>query len=136
MKYHKSNNSRFYNELKAGGVPDFSDTYYPAPQYPIDVIRHILTRESYQVFTIDFYVPLTAFSNAMERLMYIEEKLVKIAEQYEPLPDKTHPDYERIFLIQRQNAIRYYNYLEKRQNTCEELVTKADGLIKKLMQLE
>ncbi|MEQ9302324.1 MAG: hypothetical protein RJQ14_00300, partial [Marinoscillum sp.] len=81
--YHETHNASFKERLDNDVIPDYSSTFYPAPQYPVDVITHILTRESYQVFSIDFYVPLTAFANALERMMYVEEKLVLLAERYQ-----------------------------------------------------
>ncbi len=123
---HASRNATFRAALEAGEVPDFGGDYFPAPQYPIDVINHILTSESYAVLAQDLYVPLAAYVNAIQRMMYIEEKLAQLADRYEPLPI---PPAEDAFLRQRHLAIRYYGYLERRKSTAEELATRSTELI-------
>ncbi|MEQ8470444.1 MAG: hypothetical protein RIC35_04630 [Marinoscillum sp.] len=134
--YHEKHNASFKERLDNDLIPDYSSTFYPAPQYPVEVITHILTRESYEVFSIDFYVPLTAFANALERMMYVEEKLVLLAERYQKVPAKTHPDYNIIAYEQIENAERYYEYMELRKKVALELVERAKGLKLQLNELK
>lgn len=132
---HEIVNAEFRSDLEQNLIPNFSEAYYPAPQYPIDVINFVLTKESYKVFAIKVYIPLTGFSNAIQRLMYVEEKLVSISEQYEPLPVTGDPDYQRIANQQRLHAQRYLNYLETRKNISLELVQRSRELSKLLGEL-
>ncbi|MBT33920.1 MAG: hypothetical protein CMO01_30015 [Thalassobius sp.] len=133
--WHVKHNQAFRDKLAKSEIPEFGNAYYPAPQYPIDVIDHVLTEESFKVFPVDIYVPLAGFSNAIQRMMYVEEKLVEISERYEPLPYKENPDYERVFRQQRQLAYRYWQYLEKRMNIAQELEKRAKELGEQLNKI-
>ena len=89
---HAIKNEEFRQQLENNQIPVFYDTYYAAPQYPVDVINFVLTREGYEVFSLDFYVPLTSFAHSIQRVMYVEEKLVQLGEQYRRLPPSgVHP---------------------------------------------
>lgn len=132
---HEIVNAQFRSDLEQNRIPDFSESYYPAPQYPIDVINFVLTKESYEVFALKVYIPLTGFANAIQRLMYVEEKLVAISEQYEPLPVTGDSDYQRIMNQQRLHAQRYLNYLETRKNISLELVDRSRELGELLREL-
>ncbi len=132
VQYHDRENAALRELLEAGGLPDFGDVYYPAPQYPMDVIDYIVTEEAFRVFDVDYYVGLIGFTNAVQRLMYIEEKLVGVAARYQPLPPADDPDHARVAREQRQLAQRYLGYMERRRNTAEELRTLSAGLLKQL----
>ena len=134
---HETENAAFRDELNNGRIPAFWDqSFFPAPQYPIDVINFVLTKESYKVFAIEVYLPLTRFSNAMQRVMYVEEKLVRLGERYEPLPDQRDPEYERIAKQQRILAEQYWRYLEIRKSISKEIVATVRALRKELDALE
>ena len=134
---HETENAAFRDELNNGRIPEFwNRSYFPAPQYPIDVINFVLTKESYKVFAIDVYLPLTRFSNAMQRVMYVEEKLVTLGERYEPLPDQNDPQYERVAKQQRILAEKYWRYLEIRKAISKEIVATVRALKKELNALE
>lgn len=125
---HQNRNQAFKESLERNEIPDFSLVTFPAPQYPIDAITFIVTDKSYDLFQVGLYVPLTAYLNAFERLMYIEEKLVQLSESYQPLPPESHPDYSHLRSAQLLDAKRYLRYLELRKNTCEELVSQSKEL--------
>lgn len=126
--YHEQYNRNFKNKLDSGSILDFSNQVFPAPQYPIDVINYILTNESYEVFTVDLYIPLTTFSNTIEQIMYIEEKLVDCADKYQIIPDRSHPDFKIIESQQLRNAYRYYQYLELRKSKAQQLSRLAKAI--------
>lgn len=127
-QYHAGFNSEFKAKLDKGEIPEHWDYYYPYPQYPVDVINYVLTNESYQLFNLDFYLPLTGFANEVQKLMNIEQKIVETSEKYEPLPPKAHQDYQIIFNKQRVNALRFYEYLEMRRNTSARLSNQAKNI--------
>ena len=133
---HENVNAAFRSQLENNEIPEYwQGGFYAAPQYPIDVINFVLTKESYKVFALDVYLPLTSFANAMQRVMYVEEKLVSIAEQYEPLPAKSNPEYDRVFAQQRVLAARYLRYLDMRKSISEELVVKIRALSSDIEEL-
>lgn len=131
-EYHNRYNVEFRQKLDSNVIMDYSATIYTAPQYPIDVIHYILTNESYEVFTVDFYIPLAAFANNIEQLMYVEEKLVECAEKYQRIPSRSHPDYEIIVNQQLDNAERYYRYLELRKSKSQRMAAMADSILREL----
>jgi hypothetical protein len=125
---HETVNADFRAALESGSVPDFGDTFYPAPQYPIEMIRHVLTRESYDVFSIDAYVPLTTFVNSLERLMDVEAKLVALSSQWDPLPPANHPDRDWLRARAVHRAKRYLTYLDIRMRISADLQKQATEL--------
>ena len=131
---HQKRNLEFRQRLEGGVIPYFGDITYPAPQYPIDSITFILTDESYDLFEVGLYIPLTGYVNAFERLMYVEEKLVHLSEQYQPLPPESHSEYQYQRSIQLQHAQRYLRYLDIRKSICEELVERSEELSQLLAQ--
>lgn len=126
--YHDRRNAELGDALAENRLPDIGDVYYSAPQYPIDVIDYIVTEEAFRVFDIAFYTELITFTNAIQRLMYIEEKLVETAERYEPLPPPDDPDHARVYREQRQLAERHLGYMALRRNTADELLEKVRSL--------
>ncbi len=128
-QYHDRENTAIRDALAAGQLPSFGDVYYPAPQYPMDVIDYIATEEAFRVFDVAYYTELIAFSNGVQRLMYIEEKLVQAAERYQPLPAEDDTEYTRIHHEQRQLAERYLGYMDRRRNTVIELRDRAQLLL-------
>lgn len=129
VQYHENYNEQFRESLDSGVIPDYSDVTYPAPQYPIDVIRYILTNESYELVDPEFYVKLTQFSTALQQLMYTEEKLVQTAEKFEELSWQ-NGSQEKLRESQFEIAARYLRYLEIRKNRSLELRDQAIELIK------
>jgi len=134
--YHNCYNAGFKQQLDQGKVPNFAYYYYPYPQYPIDVISHILTGEGYQIFALDFYIPLTGFTNGVQKLMNSEQKLVEISEQFVQLPDKNHPNYKELRAQQMILARRFYTYLEFRKNQARNLSLQAKGIKKIIADLK
>ncbi|MCB1045346.1 MAG: hypothetical protein KDC35_20560 [Acidobacteria bacterium] len=118
--------SEFRNLYAAGAIPDFGDAYYPAPQYPIDVFEYILTEHSYSLATKQEYLPLVEYVNGVKRLMYVEEQLVMLSDQYAPLPTQEGQSVD--FVRQRHLAARYQHYMQLRINICRELVKISQGL--------
>ena len=125
---HSVQNPEFKAQLDNNEIPAFFDTYYAAPQYPVEVINFVLTREGYDVFSLDFYVPLTTYAHTIQRLMYVEEKLVQLGERYRVLPARDAPDYEQVFNEQYILAQQYLRYLEMRRSISADLSTQA-GII-------
>ena len=134
--WHVKHNKAYRDKLAKSEIPEFGNAYYPAPQYPIDVMNNVITKESFKVFPIDIYVPIASFTNTIKRLMYVEEKLVEISERYEPLPYKENPDYERVYRQQRQLAYRYWQYLELRMKISKDLEKQAKELGELLEKLD
>jgi len=128
-QYHERENPPFRAALAEGRIPDFGDQYYPAPQYPLDVIKFVTTRESFEVFPLQFYVSLTTFAATMQRLMYVEEALARASERWVALPPPEAPRFERVFAEQSQNARRYAEYLDKRGAIAAELAAQATELL-------
>ena len=123
VPYHETHNAEFAAALQRGEVPDFGDTFFAAPQYPIDTINYLLTQTSYGLFSLDVYVPLTRFASGVQRMVYIEQKLVELAEQYDPAP-RDDSDRAR----QRWRANRYLDYLEMRKRTSASLQQQAQQI--------
>ncbi len=82
--YHNTHNASFREDLENGLIQDYSEQSYVAPQYPIEVVNYLITSESFDVFDVELYLPLTNYANALERIMYVEEKLTRLAEGYNP----------------------------------------------------
>lgn len=118
---HENLNPQILATLQNGEVPDFGGEYFVAPQYPIDAIKFLLTDESYDLFENGLYVPLIEYVNRINRLMYVEEKLVELSEVYEPLPATTHPSYEHLHAKQMHKGWRYYRYMELRKEISSNL---------------
>lgn len=124
-QFHEGHNAEVRAVLERGEVPDFGDQLYVAPQYPIDVIAYVLTNESFDVFDLDLYLPLTQYANGIKRLMSIEAELTDLADRYIPLgPD----DDAALRREQRQLALRYYRYLEARRRTAADLADRSRTL--------
>ncbi len=128
VQRHENINPQFRAALDRSELPEFGDAFYPAPQYPIEMIDHLVTEQSYGVFSVDVYVPLISFQNALRRLMYVEEKLVQLSAASEPLPPADHADRAWAQARQKQRAERYYAYLEIRKRTSQELVERAKSI--------
>ncbi len=120
--YHQKYNKQFEHTLKEGGIPDFSAVTYPAPQYSPEVITLLLSNEGFKVFDFSVYLPMTQYANAMERLTYVEEKLVTLSEKYEPLPPPDDRDYSRVVRQQKTLAYTYLRYLNIRASIAKELL--------------
>ncbi len=125
---HAIANEEFRLQLENNEIPAFYETYYASPQYPIDVINFVFTREGYDVFSLDFYMPLTSFAQAIQRVMYVEEKLVQLGERYRSLPPAGAPAYQQVFDEQYILAQQYYRYLEMRKNISTSLASQARQL--------
>lgn len=125
---HAIKNEEFRQQLANNQIPVFYETYYASPQYPVDVINFVLTREGYDVFSLDFYLPLTSFAHAIQRIMYAEEKLVQLGERYRRLPSPESATYQQVFNEQYILAQQYYRYLEMRRTIAEDLSQQASQL--------
>ncbi len=125
---HETKNAEFLAQLENNEIPVFYETYYASPQYPVDVINFVLTREGYDVFSLDFYVPLTSFAHAIQRIMYVEDKLVQLGERYRILPNRDAPAYATAFNEQLILARQYYRYLEMRRTIARDLASQARQL--------
>ncbi|MEM8487022.1 MAG: hypothetical protein AAF564_15830 [Bacteroidota bacterium] len=125
---HAIGNEEFRLQLENNEIPVFYETYFASPQYPVDVINFVLTREGYDVFSLDFYVPLTSFAHAIQRIMYVEEKLVQLGERYRRLPPSGAVTYQRVYNEQYILAQQYYRYLEMRKNMSADLANQARQL--------
>lgn len=130
--YHEQKNAEIRASLEGNEIPYFGGSYYPAPQYPLDVVNFILTRESFEVFDVDIYVHLTQFSNAIQRIMYIEEKIALTSEEFRYLPPEDDPTYDQMFRDQYVLATRYLDYMERRKNAAQELVQVINALSSRL----
>ncbi len=127
-EYHENANATFREELASGTIPDYGETIFLAPQYPIEAIRYILTNASYDLFNIDVYVPLIEYLSRIQRLMYVEEKLVELSERYMPLPPPSDPSYAHVQREQQQYARRYLLYLDRRKILAADLANRARQL--------
>lgn len=129
-KYHVNYNARFEEKLKNDVVIDYSMNGYVQPQYPIDLINQIFTKSGYKVLDQDLYLALNNFTNDIQRLITIEEKLTQFSESYSVLPPKSHPDFEihrgEILL----NSKRYLKYLNYRRDKCKDLANQSRELQK------
>lgn len=133
---HTIKNEEFRQQLANNQIPVFYETYYASPQYPVDVINFVLTREGYEVFSLDFYLPLTSFAHAIQRIMYAEEKLVQLGERYRRLPPAESPNYQQVFNEQYILAQQYYRYLEMRRSMSEDLAQQASQLKAQIAALQ
>lgn len=129
---HANANSEFRDQLARGEIPRFRDSFFVAPQYPIEVIDRVVTAEGYGVFPLDIYVLLVEFLGDMRRIMHTEEKLTLLAEASLPLPAEAHEDYDWIRARQRERAERHLLYMEARREISARLATKAKTLGEKL----
>ncbi|WP_395373301.1 hypothetical protein [Marinicella sp. W31] len=132
--FHERFDENFSAQLEAEVIPHFGFQTYVAPQYPIDQIKYIITSESYDVFDLDLYVWLTEYSNAIQRIMYVEEKIVQMSDRYQPLPPESDPAYARIYGQQMYLAKRYLQYMNMRGEISGQLANMSVALNKKLLK--
>ncbi|MEZ5977415.1 MAG: hypothetical protein R3F34_04265 [Planctomycetota bacterium] len=126
--WHEGYDADYAAQLEAGACPDVGDFLYVQPQYPVDVIKFVLARESYGTLPLEMYVPLTEFSGGVERMMYTEEKLVDLAERWVPIDEVAESERARRML----DARRFLRYLQVRGRTAAELARRAEELGRKL----
>lgn len=134
--YHEKYNAQFKSQLENGTIPYYGDMVYPQPQYPIDVITEVLTKESYQMFTMDIYLPLIQFTNGVERMMSVERRLEEIASLYRPLPNPASSNYNDEKINQIQLAKRFYIFLEMRKKIAFSLAKYAEEISAQLEHIE
>lgn len=121
VSYHEKFNKTFRERLNAGEIQNFESDTYPSPQYPLDVITYLLTNKGYESLSPELYLKLATFSNAIQRLVYVEQKLVDASEKY------THTNLDRsklseLYRIEQLKwANNYLKYLEIRKSTCQQL---------------
>lgn len=125
--YHDSHNASFREDLDKGVIQDYADQTYVAPQYPIEVVNYLITSESFDVFDAELYLPLTSYANALERIMYVEEKLTELAEGFNPAAASSDDPVLRE--SQLQNAARYLRYMDLRRSISGELARKSSELL-------
>ena len=126
--WHDQHNAALREALQNGDLPDYSDQFYVAPQYPIDVISYVLTSESFDVFDLDLYIPLTEYASRMQRIMYVEAQITDLADRYVSVPREESPEYAWRVAQQRQQAWRYLQYMESRKRIAAELAEHSRGL--------
>jgi hypothetical protein len=127
VSYHENYNEKFSNRLKENNIPNLEGITYPSPAYPINAIT-LLTDQGYEVLEPSIYLKLTLFSNAIQRLSYIEQKLVSISEESMKLVAsnfKTPNDYH---LEQKKWTKQYLLYLRIRKSIAKELLGKVYDL--------
>ena len=134
--YHEKYNAEFKSSLELGEILYYGDVIYPQPQYPIDVITEVLTKESYQMFTMDIYLPLIQFTNGVERIMSVESRLEELAGEYETLPDPSASNYIDIKNKQLQLAKRFYLFLELRKRIAFSLAKYAEAINAQMEHIE
>ncbi|MBO6574218.1 MAG: hypothetical protein JJ896_02280 [Rhodothermales bacterium] len=126
-QFHGTTNPQVLAQLRSGEVPYFGDQLYVAPQYPIETIDYVLTDESFDVLDLEVYVPLSQYANRFRQVMYVEESLTRIAEQYVPA-SAGDPHYAR----QMQLAQRYYRLLESRRTISANIAELSRQLLEVL----
>jgi|GEM_PF-3441141 len=136
VSYHDEYNRNFEEKLKIGEIISYDNVVYAQPQYPIDVIDNVITKESYQVFTLDIYLPLVQFTNGVKRLMSVEENLERLAGEYEEIPNPSHPRYDEIKREQIKNAKRYLIFNRMRRNISLKLASAASQIGNKLEHIK
>ena len=134
--YHEQYAENFTTSLETGEIPHYGFQTYVAPQYPIDVIKYISTSESYELFDLDLYVLLTEYSGAVQRIMYVEKRIVELADKYQPLPAETDPQYQQMYRQQLHNAKRYLQYMNMRGEIAGRLATMSAALNKMLIKIK
>lgn len=126
--YHENYNKEFRKQMDDGFIPYFGDVYYPAPQYPIDMINYLLTKESFKVFELEIYLPLTEYATNIKRIMYVEEKLVELSHEYQQLQSPISKNDPVLVAEMKHKAQRFLSYLEIRKNTANRLVGISNRL--------
>jgi hypothetical protein len=134
-EFHESHNAEFRAQLDRGELPDYSDWYYIAPQYPIDLINYLVTTQGSDLFDQDLFEPLTRYATMVEMLMYAEERMTRLGDAYRPPPPPGAPGAEAIRAEQRAAAERFYNYLEVRRGISAGLAQHASDLSERLEAL-
>ena len=133
--FHERFDENFSAQLETEEIPHFGFQTYVAPQYPIDQIQYIITSESYDLFDLDLYVWLTEYSNAIQRIMYVEEKIVEMSDRYQPLPPDSDPAYARIYGQQMYYAKRYLQYMNMRGDISAQLGKMSGALNTMLLKI-
>ena len=90
-------------------------------------MNYLITSESFDVFDVDLYLPLTSYANALERIMYVEEKLTELAEGFNPAAASSADPVLREG--QLQNAARYLRYMDMRRSISDELARKSSEIL-------
>ncbi|MDY8134539.1 hypothetical protein [Aquimarina sp. 2201CG5-10] len=134
ISYHERYNIEFKNKLNNQEIPDFTGVIFLSPAYPINAIS-LLTDQGYKVLNPKVYIALTGFANGIQRLMYVEQKLVDISEKSTAIIRsnfKTSNEYE---FEQKKWAEQYLKYLEIRKRILRELQNKNHNLRELLKEL-
>lgn len=124
--YHETYNRNFRNNLDNKIVPNINIVTFPAPAYPLDAFA-LLTKQGYRILNPEIYISLIAYTNAMERLEYIEQKLVNTSEKFTEL-NNHNISPEAFYFEQNKWARLYLRYLEIRKDIIKELLDKSDEL--------
>lgn len=125
--YHEKYNVEFSDRLNNDDIPNIEGITYSSPAYPIDAIT-LLTDKGYEMLGSTIYVNLTAFSNAIRRLMYVDQKLVSISEKSMEMNRSDFSVPMEYQLELKKWARKYLQYLEIRKNTLKELLNKSHNL--------
>ena len=127
ISYHSTYNARFSDKLKSNEIPNIEGVTFLSPAYPINAIS-LLSDQGYKVLDPDVYIGLTGFSNGIQRLMYIEQKLVEISEKSMQIYRDEFQTEAAYYLVQKKWAKQYLIYLIRRKKTLEELQNKNHNL--------
>ena len=122
-QFHTAEGDRLRLMLAEGELPDLGGAFYVAPQYPIDVINHVLTNESLEVFDTELYIPLTEYAARMQRIMSVEAQITEIGNRYIAVT-RSDPRYQE----QRHLAGRYLLFMESRGRIAGELAERSRRL--------
>jgi len=133
--YLEKYNEQFETQLKKGIIANYEGVTFPSPQYPIEAID-LINNQGYEVLEPGIYIKLSAFSNAIRRMIYTEQKLVEISEKYIQLPD-TKNDISPVYYIEQKKwAKLYLRYSKIRKSTAHELVSIIKNLKQDLKKYE
>ena len=129
ISYHDDYNIHFNNQLESNEIPDIQGITFLSPAYPINAVS-LLTDQGYDVLGSNIYIALISFSNAMQRLTYIEQKLVAISEKSMGLSQETFSTKTAYKQELKKWAAQYLIYLELRKSVLNELLDKSSQLKK------
>lgn len=122
--YHETENAGIRQTLEQGELPYFGGQFYAAPQYPIKTINYVTTNESFDVFDLELYLPLSSYANRIQQMMAVEAELSALGGRYLPVA----PEDPR-FAEQMQHARRYYQFMEARKGIAADLAERSRELI-------
>ncbi len=127
--WHNSYNQEFSDKLAQGTIPYFGNFRYISPQYPVEAFNDALKTQNLDVYDLELYLTITEFSTGVSQLVYVEQKITDISEQYRKIAD---PGNAQLAADQKIIAEWFLQYMNDRKNVAGRLSKLAGKMRTKL----